>query len=71
MLADFIKLYGYQVEPVVLGVILARPVDENWRRAILSEREDLGRFFLDMVSSPLTLAPTLLVLLTVLSQTPL
>ena len=32
-----LKAHGYQVGPVILGVILCRPIDENWRRAIVPE----------------------------------
>lgn len=39
VLGYFMKLYGYQVGPVILGVILSRLIDENWRRAIISDRE--------------------------------
>jgi putative tricarboxylic transport membrane protein len=55
VLGYFMKLYGYQVGPVILGVILARLIDENWRRAIISEQEDLGRFFGSLLTSPLSL----------------
>jgi putative tricarboxylic transport membrane protein len=70
VLGYFMKLYGYQVGPVILGVILARLIDENWRRAIISEQEHLGSFFANMLSSPLSLVLFLAVVLTVLSQTP-
>ena len=42
VLGYFLKTYGYQVGPVILGVILSRLIDENWRRAIISEQESLG-----------------------------
>jgi putative tricarboxylic transport membrane protein len=70
ILGYFMKLYGYQVGPVILGVILARLIDENWRRAIISEQEDLGVFFANLLASPLSLVLLLAVILTVLSQTP-
>jgi putative tricarboxylic transport membrane protein len=70
VLGYFMKLYGYQVGPVVLGVILARLIDENWRRAIISEQEQLGVFFARMFSSPLSLVLFAAVVLTLLSQTP-
>lgn len=70
VLGYFMKLYGYQVGPVILGVILARLIDENWRRAIISEQESLGGFFSALASSPLSLILLAAVVLTVLSQTP-
>jgi putative tricarboxylic transport membrane protein len=71
VLGYFMKIYGYQVGPVILGVILARLIDENWRRAIISEQESLGAFFASLLASPLSLVLLAAVLLTVLSQTPL
>ena len=71
VLGYFMKLYGYQVGPVILGVILARLIDENWRRAIISEQESLGQFFAKLAASPLSLSMSVLVVLLILSQTPL
>ncbi|MCI4665103.1 MAG: tripartite tricarboxylate transporter permease [Neomegalonema sp.] len=66
----FMRLYGYPLGPVILGVILSRLLDDNWRRAIISEREDLGRFFEGVVSSPLSLTLFVAVVLIFLSQIP-
>lgn len=70
ILGYFMRLYGYPLGPVILGVILSRLLDENWRRAIISEREDLGRFFEGVVTSPLSLCLFLAVILIFVSQTP-
>jgi len=67
----FMRLYGYPLGPVILGVILSRLLDDNWRRAIISEREDLGRFFGGVFSSPLSTVLLLSVVLIFVSQTPL
>lgn len=66
-----LKTYGYQVGPVILGVILSRLIDENWRRAIISEQEDLGRLFLGILTSPLSLVLFGAVVFIFISQTPL
>jgi len=66
----FLKIYGYQLGPIVLGVILSRLIDENWRRAIISEQESLGAFFGNLLTSPLSLVLTATVVLILLSQTP-
>ena len=66
----FMRHYGYPLGPVILGVILSRLLDDNWRRAIISEREDLGRFFSGIVSSPLSLTLFTAVILIFVSQTP-
>ncbi len=51
-------------------MILARLIDENWRRAIISEQENLGQFFAKLFASPLSLVLFTTVVLIVLSQTP-
>lgn len=71
VLGYFMKMYGYQLGPVILGVILSRLMDENWRRAIISEREDLGSFFLNLFSSPLSAFLLVSIVLIFLSQTPI
>lgn len=71
VLGYFMKIYGYQVGPVILGVILSRLIDENWRRAIISDQESLGRLFWGIVTSPLSLVLLVSVVLIVVSNTPL
>ncbi|TRW96498.1 C4-dicarboxylate ABC transporter permease [Paracoccus sp. M683] len=71
VLGYFMRSYGYPLGPVILGVILSRLLDDNWRRAIISEREDLGRFFHGILTSPLSLALFLAVIFIFFSQTPL
>ena len=63
--------YGYPLGPVILGVILSRLLDDNWRRAIISERGDIGRFFEGVITSPLSLTLFVAVLMIFISQTPL
>ena len=63
--------YGYPLGPVILGVILSRLLDDNWRRAIISERGDLGRFFGGLFSSPLSTVLFLAVIAIFVSQTPI
>ncbi len=67
----FMRHYGYPLGPVILGVILSRLLDDNWRRAIISEREDLGRFFEGVLSSPLSAVLFAAVVLILLGQTPI
>jgi putative tricarboxylic transport membrane protein len=67
----FMRHYGYPLGPVILGVILSRLLDDNWRRAIISEREDLGRFFEGIFTSPLSLVLFVSVILIFVSQTPI
>ncbi|MEO3416216.1 tripartite tricarboxylate transporter permease [Roseovarius sp. CAU 1744] len=71
VLGYFMKQYSYPLGPVILGVILSRLLDDNWRRAIISERESLLGFFEGIVTSPLSLVLFIGVILIFVSQTPL
>jgi putative tricarboxylic transport membrane protein len=71
VLGYFMKQYGYQVGPVILGVILSRLIDDNWRRAIISEQESIPMFFDNLIRSPLSLVLFSVVMLLLLSQLPL
>ena len=55
VLGYFMKMYGYQLGPVILGVILSRLLDDNWRRAIISDQESLPLLFKGILTSPLSL----------------
>jgi putative tricarboxylic transport membrane protein len=67
----FLRLYNYPLAPIILGVIMSRLIDDNWRRAIISDQEDLGRLFSGIVASPLSLVLFSAVVLIFLSKTPL
>lgn len=71
VLGYFMKLYGYQVGPIILGVILSRLIDENWRRAIISERESLPDLFIGIVTHPVSLILFVAVVWIFFSQTPI
>jgi len=66
-----LKMYGFQVAPIVLGVILGPLMDVNYRRAVMSTSNDLGQCLLELVTSPLSCLLTAAVLFMLLSQTPL
>ncbi|RFC65989.1 C4-dicarboxylate ABC transporter permease [Fulvimarina endophytica] len=66
----FMKLYGFPLGPVILGVILSRLLDDNWRRAIISERGSMTDFLMGVVTSPLSLVLLLSVVFIFASQTP-
>ncbi len=55
---------------MIPGVILSRLLDDNWRRAIISVRESLPKFFEGIFTSPLSLALFVPVVLVFVSQTP-
>ncbi|MFK5979440.1 MAG: tripartite tricarboxylate transporter permease [Rhizobiaceae bacterium] len=67
----FMKTYGFQVGPVILGVILGPMMDANYRRAMIGARGDVGTFFWDFVSNPISLVLSISFLFLLLSQTPL
>ncbi|WP_417553093.1 tripartite tricarboxylate transporter permease [Marinomonas fungiae] len=71
ILGYFMRLYNYPVGPVILGVILSKLMDENWRRAILSERGDMEQFFANLFSSPLSCVLFAAIVLALFTQTPL
>ena len=71
VLGYFMRLYGYSLGPVILGVILSRLLDDNWRRAIISDQESLPRLLHGIVTSPLSLALFLAVIFIFISKTPL
>lgn len=67
----FMKVYGFQVGPVILGVILGPLMDVSYRRAMISARDNVGTFLLEFLTSPLSLALTLFLAFVIFSQTPL
>ncbi|MEW6263259.1 MAG: tripartite tricarboxylate transporter permease [Thermodesulfobacteriota bacterium] len=66
-----LKKYGFQVGPIILGVILGPLMDVSYRRAVITVRNNFDLFLWDLVSHPITLVLMLSVLLMVLSQSPL
>ncbi|UOM37315.1 tripartite tricarboxylate transporter permease [Acuticoccus sp. I52.16.1] len=57
------KLYGFPVAPVILGVILGPMMDANYRRAMIGARGDPLTFLWDFVSHPISLGLTMAFLL--------
>lgn len=66
----FMKVHGFQVGPVILGVILGPMMDSNYRRAMLGARGDVGTFFWNFVSHPISLVLSIALIGMLLSQTP-
>jgi putative tricarboxylic transport membrane protein len=65
----FLKTYGFQVGPIILGVILGPLMDESYRQAVMSTRNDVPAFLLDLVTNPLSLVLTLAVIFMLVNQT--
>jgi putative tricarboxylic transport membrane protein len=69
LLGYFLKMYGFQVGPVILGMILGPIMDRSYRQAMMSTGNDVGLFLTEFATTPLSLILVLCVALTVLSQT--
>lgn len=67
----FMKIYGFQVGPIILGVILGPMLDSNYRRAMLGARGDPGTFLWNFISHPITLVLSLMLLGILISQLPI
>ncbi len=66
-----LKMYGFQVGPVILGVILGPLMEDNYRRAMLDVHNNVFGFLFQLVRNPLTLILTLAIVLMILGQTQL
>ncbi len=66
-----LRKYGFQVGPIILGVILGPMMDANYRRAMIGAREDAGAFLLAFVTQPISLALSVALVALLLAQTPL
>ncbi|MGQ7844368.1 tripartite tricarboxylate transporter permease [Granulosicoccus sp. 3-233] len=66
----FMKIYGFQVGPVILGVILGPMMDSNYRRAMLGARGDISTFLWNFVSHPISFVLSMAFLGILLSQLP-
>jgi putative tricarboxylic transport membrane protein len=71
VLGYFMKVYGFPVAPVILGVILGPMMDSNYRRAMIGARNDVSTFLLDFVTNPISLVLSVALLMLLLAQTPL
>jgi putative tricarboxylic transport membrane protein len=64
-----LKMYGFQVGPIILGVILGPLMEEGYRRAMLDQHNNLFGFFFQLVKNPLTLVLVLTIVVMVGGQT--
>ncbi|MBL8325000.1 MAG: tripartite tricarboxylate transporter permease [Rubrivivax sp.] len=65
----FLKMYGFQVGPVILGIILGPLMDKSYRQAMISAEEKPLQFALEFFTSPLSAVILAALVLTLLSQT--
>lgn len=66
----FMKIYGFQVAPVILGVILGPMMDSNYRRAMLGARGDVTTFLWNFISHPITCVLSIALIVILASQLP-
>ena len=66
ILAYFMTEMGYPIAPMVIGVILGPMADENLRRALMVSKGS----FLPVFQRPVALLLFLIIVMTLLSQTP-
>jgi putative tricarboxylic transport membrane protein len=69
VLGYFLKMYGFQVGPVILGMILGPIMDRSYRQAMMSTGNDVGLFVVEFFTSPLSAILVGCLVLTVVSQT--
>ncbi|MDI5890351.1 tripartite tricarboxylate transporter permease [Halomonas rhizosphaerae] len=70
ILGYWLKVFGFQMGPVILGVILGPLLDETYRQAMSSVGDSGGQFLLALVTNPLSLVLTAVIALVLLGQTP-
>jgi putative tricarboxylic transport membrane protein len=64
-----LKMYGFQVGPIILGIILGPLMEEGYRRAMLDQHTNIFGFLFQLVRNPLTLILTLSIVVMILGQT--
>lgn len=68
VLGYFLKMYGFQVGPVILGMILGPLMDKSYRQAMISAEGNPVQFAGEFFTSPLSLVILIALALTVASQ---
>ncbi|WP_353981049.1 tripartite tricarboxylate transporter permease [Salinicola endophyticus] len=71
LLGYFMKVFRFQMGPVILGVILGPLMDTSYRQAMASVGNDSAAFVSGLFTHPLSLALTLAVLFLLLGHSPL
>lgn len=68
VLGYFLKMYGFQVGPVILGMILGPLMDKSYRQAMISAEGNPVQFAGEFFTSPLSLVILIALVLTIASQ---
>jgi putative tricarboxylic transport membrane protein len=65
----FLKRYGFQVGPVILGVILGPLMETGYRQAMQDQQNSMLGFLTQLAVNPLSLVLTLSIIFMILGQT--
>lgn len=65
----FLKMYGFMVGPVILGMILGPMMDKSYRQAMISAESNVGQFIGEFFTAPLSALILAALVLTIASQT--
>ena len=68
VLGYFLKMHGFQVGPVILGMILGPLMDKSYRQAMISAEGNPVQFAGEFFTSPLSLVILIALTLTIASQ---
>ena len=63
-----LRKYGFAVGPIILGVILGPMIDSNYRRAMMGVDQNIGHFFIDLVTNPISFVLVCFLLIMIGSQ---
>jgi putative tricarboxylic transport membrane protein len=63
-----LRKYGFAVGPIILGVILGPMIDSNYRRAMMGADQNIGQFFIDLVTNPISFVLVCFLLIMIASQ---
>lgn len=64
----FLKMYGFPVGPVILGMILGPLMDKSYRQAMISAESNVTQFATEFFTSPLSALILAALVLTLASQ---
>jgi putative tricarboxylic transport membrane protein len=67
----FMKMYGFQTGPVILGVILGPLMETGYRQAMADQHNSIFGFISQLFVNPLSLVLTLSMVFMILGQTQL
>jgi len=69
MFGYFLKMYGFQPGPVILGVILGPLMETGYRQAMADQHNSIVGFVSQLIVNPLSLVLTLSMIVIILGQT--